>query len=52
MKPIRTPTDLGAAIRAARKRAGLTLAECAGANGVGIRCAQENRTVKKHRTRM
>jgi HTH-type transcriptional regulator / antitoxin HipB len=41
MKAIRTAAELGAAIRAARQRAGLTLAECAGANGVGIRFLSE-----------
>lgn len=40
-REIRTAKDMGAAIRAARKRAGLTLAECAGANGVGVRFLSE-----------
>jgi len=38
---IASARDLGAVIRAARKRAGLTLAECAGANGVGVRFLSE-----------
>ena len=33
--------DFGSLIRAARKRAGLTLLECAGANGVGVRFLSE-----------
>lgn len=41
MKHIATPSDLGAAIRQARKRAGLTLVECAGASGVGVRFLSE-----------
>ena len=40
-REIRSARDLGAALRAARKKAGLTLAECAGANGVGIRFLSE-----------
>jgi transcriptional regulator with XRE-family HTH domain len=38
---ISTARDLGRAIRAARKRAGLTLIECAGSNGVGVRFLSE-----------
>ena len=41
MKVIRTARDFGAAVRAARKRHRLTLAVCAGANGVGIRFLSE-----------
>jgi transcriptional regulator with XRE-family HTH domain len=41
MTTIRAASDLGAAIRAARRRSGLTLAECAGANGIGIRFLSE-----------
>jgi transcriptional regulator with XRE-family HTH domain len=41
MQEIRTAKDLGQLIRAARKRAGLTLAECAGANGIGVRYLSE-----------
>ena len=41
MKPVHAPKDLGSAIRAERKRQRLTLAECAGANGVGIRFLSE-----------
>ena len=41
MPQIRAAKDLGATLRAARKKAGLTLAECAGANGVGIRFLSE-----------
>lgn len=41
MDLIRTAGDLGRLIRAARRAAGLTLAECAGANGVGIRFLSE-----------
>jgi len=33
--------DFGSLIRDARKRAGLTLVECAGANGVGVRFLSE-----------
>lgn len=40
-KKVTTPHELGALIREARKRAGLTLAECAGVNGVGIRFLSE-----------
>jgi transcriptional regulator with XRE-family HTH domain len=36
-----TTKDLGRAIRAARKRSGLTLVQCAGANGVGVRFLSE-----------
>lgn len=38
---LRTARDLGKQLRAARKRAGLTLVECAGANGVGVRFLSE-----------
>lgn len=38
---IHAPTDLGAAVRAARKRAGLTLAETAGLTAVGVRFLSE-----------
>jgi HTH-type transcriptional regulator/antitoxin HipB len=38
---IRTAADLGAAIRTARKRQRLTLAQCAGATGVGVRFLSE-----------
>jgi HTH-type transcriptional regulator / antitoxin HipB len=41
MEPIQTPEDFGRVVRAARKRAGLTLVECAGANGVGVRFLSE-----------
>jgi HTH-type transcriptional regulator/antitoxin HipB len=41
MQEIRTAKDLGLVIRAARKRAGLTQAECAGANGIGVRYLSE-----------
>ena len=41
VQPITTAEDFGKAIRAARKRLGLTLAECAGANGVGMRFLSE-----------
>ena len=41
MTDIRTARDFGARVRAARKRAGLTLVECAGANGVGVRFLSE-----------
>ena len=40
-KKVTTAGELGALIREARKRAGLTLAECAGVNGVGIRFLSE-----------
>ncbi|HEX6766763.1 MAG TPA: hypothetical protein VF103_14815 [Polyangiaceae bacterium] len=36
-----TPRDFGAIVRGARKSAGLTLVECAGANGVGVRFLSE-----------
>ena len=38
---IQTPVDIGQAIRAARKRQGLTLAQCAAANGVSMRFLSE-----------
>jgi len=38
---VRTAADFGRVIRVTRKRLGLTLAECAGANGVGIRFLSE-----------
>jgi HTH-type transcriptional regulator / antitoxin HipB len=38
---IATAREFGARIRTARKRAGLTLVECAGANGVGVRFLSE-----------
>jgi transcriptional regulator with XRE-family HTH domain len=38
---ITSARELGSYIREARKRAGLTLAECAGVNGVGIRFLSE-----------
>ena len=38
---IENPADLGKAIRAARKKQGLTLIECAAANGVSIRFLSE-----------
>jgi transcriptional regulator with XRE-family HTH domain len=38
---VRNAQDLGALIRAARKRAGLTLEQCAGVSGVGIRFLSE-----------
>jgi HTH-type transcriptional regulator/antitoxin HipB len=38
---VRNPLDLGKLLRSARKRAGLTLVECAGANGVGVRFLSE-----------
>jgi y4mF family transcriptional regulator len=38
---IQAPADLGAAVRAARKRAGLTLAETAGLTAVGVRFLSE-----------
>ncbi len=41
MKRIHSPQELGALIRAARKRAGLTLVQCAGATGVGVRFLSE-----------
>jgi len=36
-----TAREFGELIRTARKRAGLTLVECAGANGVGVRFLSE-----------
>jgi transcriptional regulator with XRE-family HTH domain len=41
MPDVTTARDFGALIRSARKRAGLTLIECAGANGVGVRFLSE-----------
>jgi transcriptional regulator with XRE-family HTH domain len=41
MATVTTAQELGAIIRAARKQLGLTLAECAGANGVGVRFLSE-----------
>ena len=41
MVTIRSAADLGRVIRETRKAAGLTLAECAGANGVGVRFLSE-----------
>ena len=41
MRSVKTAKDLGAIIRSTRKRLGLTLAECAGANGVGVRFLSE-----------
>ncbi len=41
MITIVTPEDLGKTLRAARKRQGMTLVECAGANGVGVRFLSE-----------
>jgi transcriptional regulator with XRE-family HTH domain len=38
---IQAPSDLGQAIRAARKRQGLTLVSCAAANGVSVRFLSE-----------
>ena len=38
---VTTARDFGSSLRAARKRAGLTLVECAGANGVGVRFLSE-----------
>ena len=38
---VRTPADIGQAIRAFRKRQGLTLVECAAANGVSVRFLSE-----------
>lgn len=38
---VQTPADIGQAIRAARKRQGLTLAHCAAANGVSMRFLSE-----------
>ena len=38
---VTTAGDFGSLIRTARKRAGLTLVECAGANGVGVRFLSE-----------
>jgi len=39
--PLRTPEAVGAAIRALRKRAGVTQAELAGLAGVGVRFVSE-----------
>lgn len=41
MEAIQSAADLGHMIRKTRKAAGLTLAQCAGANGVGIRFLSE-----------
>lgn len=41
MSTVRTPSDLGSAIRAARKAQGLRLEEIALAAGVGIRFVSE-----------
>lgn len=41
MATITRAEHLGTVIRAARKQLGLTLAECAGANGVGVRFLSE-----------
>ncbi len=41
MASIVSSKDLGSLLREARRRAGLTLAECAGASGVGIRFLSE-----------
>jgi len=38
---ISIPADLGQAIRAARKKQGLTLVRCAAANGVSVRFLSE-----------
>ncbi|HKT46210.1 MAG TPA: hypothetical protein VJP87_01675 [Candidatus Acidoferrales bacterium] len=38
---IQTPADIGQAIRAARKKQRLTLAQCAAANGVSMRFLSE-----------
>ncbi len=38
---VQTPADIGQAIRAARKRQGLTLVRCAAANGVSVRFLSE-----------
>lgn len=38
---IQSPADIGQAIRAARKNQGLTLMECAAANGVSVRFLSE-----------
>lgn len=38
---IQAPADIGQAIRAARKRQGLTLVNCAAANGVSVRFLSE-----------
>jgi HTH-type transcriptional regulator / antitoxin HipB len=38
---VSTARDFGSLVRTARKRAGLTLVECAGANGVGVRFLSE-----------
>jgi transcriptional regulator with XRE-family HTH domain len=41
MPAVSSVKDLGLLIRQARRGAGLTLAECAGASGVGIRFLSE-----------
>jgi transcriptional regulator with XRE-family HTH domain len=41
MATIVTATDLGRAIRDARRKLGMTLVQCAGANGVGVRFLSE-----------
>ena len=41
MVDVTNARDFGAVIRSGRKRAGLTLVECAGANGVGVRFLSE-----------
>lgn len=38
---IQSPADIGQAIRASRKQQGLTLVECAAANGVSVRFLSE-----------
>ena len=38
---IQAPVDIGQAIRASRKQQGLTLVECAAANGVSVRFLSE-----------
>jgi transcriptional regulator with XRE-family HTH domain len=38
---LQSPADLGQAIRGARKRQGLTLVNCAAANGVSVRFLSE-----------
>lgn len=38
---LQTPADLGQAIRAARKKQGLNLVNCAAANGVSVRFLSE-----------
>lgn len=40
-RSVTSARELGAILREARKRAGLTLVECAGANGVGVRFLSE-----------